>query len=65
MMALLPEDVVKAAVSNEWSGKKVMALLLDRLGDQIQITEDVVKAAAGNSSVLTELLDRQARKRQH
>ena len=25
-----------------------MALLLDRRGDQIQITEDVVKAAASN-----------------
>ena len=39
-----------------------MALLLDRRGDQIQITEDVVKDAAGNSiqgkEVMALLLDR-------
>ena len=39
-----------------------MTLLLDRRGDQIQITEDVVKAAAGNKGnrkeVMTLLLDR-------
>ena len=39
-----------------------MALLLDRRGDQIQITEDVVKAAASNGwngkEVMALLLDR-------
>ena len=40
-------------------GKIVMALLLDRRGDQIQITEDVVKAAAENrEEVMALLLDR-------
>jgi hypothetical protein len=41
----------------------VVALLLDRRGDQIQITEDVVKAAASNwlcgAEVMALLLDRQ------
>ena len=44
------------------NGKEVMALLLDRRGDQIQITEDVVKAAASNGQngkeVMALLLDR-------
>jgi hypothetical protein len=39
-----------------------MALLLDRRGDQIQVTEDVVKAAASNErngkEVMALLLDR-------
>jgi hypothetical protein len=40
---------------------KVMALLLDRLGDQVTITEEVVMAAAGNlwngKKVIALLLD--------
>jgi hypothetical protein len=40
----------------------VMALLLDRRGDQIRVTEDVVKAAASNrrngKEVMALLLDR-------
>ena len=36
-----------------------MALLLDRRGDEITITEDVMKAAAGNDKkVMRLLLDR-------
>ncbi len=33
-----------------------MALLLDQRGDQVTITEDVVKAAAGNSCNVVALL---------
>jgi hypothetical protein len=40
--------MVKAAASNRRNGKEVMALLLDRRGDRIEVTEDVVKAAARN-----------------
>ena len=44
------------------NGEEVMALLLDRRGDQIQITEDVVEAAARNrgdgEEVMALLLDR-------
>jgi hypothetical protein len=51
--------VVKAAAGN---GKEVIALLLDQRGDQITITEEVVKAAAGNwengKEVIALLLDR-------
>jgi hypothetical protein len=38
--------VVKAAAR---SGKIVMAFLLEQQGDEIKITEEVVKAAAGNT----------------
>lgn len=52
---------VEAAAGN-WKNGKVMTLLLDRRGADIQITEDVVKAAAGNllngEEVMTLLLDR-------
>ncbi|RYP43646.1 hypothetical protein DL768_009821 [Monosporascus sp. mg162] len=65
----ITEDVIEAAAGNEVSGEKVMALLLDRYGDQVTITEDVVtitedvvKAAAGNKvsgeGVMALLLDR-------
>ncbi|KAK2021447.1 ankyrin [Colletotrichum zoysiae] len=37
---------MKAAAGNRGSGQKIIALLLDKRGDDIQITEDVVKAAA-------------------
>jgi hypothetical protein len=38
----------KAAARNEESGKEAMNLLLDRRGQEAEITEKVVKAAAGN-----------------
>ncbi|RSL79052.1 hypothetical protein CEP52_017570 [Fusarium oligoseptatum] len=50
------EEVVEAAVKNEESGEKVMALLLDKGGTKIQITEEVIKAAAGNSRSGREIL---------
>ncbi|KAE8140550.1 hypothetical protein BDV38DRAFT_290249 [Aspergillus pseudotamarii] len=37
------------AAANEESGKQIVALLLRRLGEQVQLTEDVLKAAASNS----------------
>ena len=40
------EEVVRAAAQ---SGKEVMVLLLKQQGDEVKITEDVVKAAAGNT----------------
>jgi hypothetical protein len=40
--------VVKAAAGNSENSKNVMALLLDRRGDNVKITEEVVKVA-GNS----------------
>ncbi len=41
------------------NGKEVTALLLDRRGDEITITEEVVKGAAGNGkAVMALLLDR-------
>jgi hypothetical protein len=49
--ARITEDVVKAAARNEENGKEVMALLLDRRGDQVPITENVVKAAARNQLI--------------
>ncbi|KAF2177501.1 HET-domain-containing protein [Zopfia rhizophila CBS 207.26] len=61
------EKVVKAAAGNWRNGKGVMTLLLDRRGNDVQITEEaiteeVVKAAAGNresgKGVMTLLLDR-------
>lgn len=44
-------QVLKAAESNQQKGKEVMSLLLDRRGDQVQIAEDVAKAAAGNEDI--------------
>ncbi|KAL2814419.1 hypothetical protein BJX63DRAFT_442494 [Aspergillus granulosus] len=57
---------MNAAAGNGKSGKDVMTLLLDRRGDQIQITQDVVEAAdvlstlvrSFNKEVITLLLDR-------
>ncbi|KAN0078747.1 hypothetical protein V8E54_005260 [Elaphomyces granulatus] len=53
--------VLLAAASIQ-NAKEMMALLLDRQGDQIQITEEVVKAAANNEGngegVMALLLDR-------
>ncbi|KAN0080609.1 hypothetical protein V8E54_003813 [Elaphomyces granulatus] len=51
---VLDLDVPLAAASIKNNAKEVMALLLDRRGDQIQITEDVVKAAAKNGKEITE-----------
>jgi ankyrin repeat protein len=45
---IIDREVLLAAASIEENAKEMMALLLDRRGDQIEITEDVVKAAAGN-----------------
>ncbi|KAF6784015.1 ankyrin repeat and sam domain containing protein 6 [Colletotrichum sojae] len=42
------EDVVRAAAGNRWSGEQFMKLLLDRRGEEVKVTEEVVKAAAGN-----------------
>ncbi|KAF4455375.1 Vegetative incompatibility protein HET-E-1 [Fusarium austroafricanum] len=54
--------VTQAAAGNSGNGKDVMALLLDRRGDEITITEEVVKTAAGNyrngKKVMALLLDR-------
>jgi hypothetical protein len=35
-----------------------MTLLLNRCGDDVKITEEVIKAAEGNEGVMTLLLDR-------
>ena len=54
-------EVPLAAASTKKNAKEMMALLLDR-GDQIQITEDIVKAVARNwedgKELMTLLLDR-------
>ncbi|KAK3179011.1 hypothetical protein OEA41_001150 [Lepraria neglecta] len=56
---IMEEEVVKIARSCD---KEVMKLLLDRKGDEVQITEGVVTAAAGNKSrggeMMKLLLDR-------
>ncbi|KAK2732923.1 hypothetical protein FQN57_002444, partial [Myotisia sp. PD_48] len=55
------ECVTIAAAGNTRNGEKIMALLLDRRGDQVTITEEVVKAAARNwngEEIMTLLLDR-------
>lgn len=58
----ITKDVVKAAAGNKENRKEVIALLLDRCGDQITITEEVVEATADNKEnrkeVITLLLDR-------
>lgn len=41
-------EVVKEAAGNKGSGGEVMALLLERRGAAVQITEEVAIAAAGN-----------------
>ncbi|KFY17970.1 hypothetical protein V492_00220, partial [Pseudogymnoascus sp. VKM F-4246] len=44
----ITENVVEAATGNERSGKEVVTLLLDQRGDDVRITDNVVKAAARN-----------------
>lgn len=53
------EEVMKAAAQNI-NGERVMTLLLNRLGNDIQITEEVVREAAMNSNeaTMTLLMDR-------
>ena len=41
--------MVKVAAGNYRGGKDVIALLLDRRGDEVKITDQVVQAVAGNS----------------
>ena len=54
--------LVQAVAANRRNGSKVMALLLDRRGDEITITEKVVEAAAANrgngKEAMALLLDR-------
>ncbi|KAK2052004.1 hypothetical protein LY76DRAFT_672636 [Colletotrichum caudatum] len=49
--------VTKAAAVNEGGGKETMAMLLDKRGENIQITEEIVKAAAANFPVLNLMLN--------
>jgi hypothetical protein len=37
--------VVKTAAGNRWNGKEVMAVLLDRSGDKINITGEAIKVS--------------------
>ncbi|KAH9903854.1 vegetative incompatibility protein HET-E-1 [Xylariomycetidae sp. FL2044] len=46
--AYMSIKMVKAAAGNNWNGKEVMALLFDQRGDEVSITEDVVKVTAKN-----------------
>ena len=48
--------MVKTAAGNSWSGKEVVALLLDRRGDQVKITDEVVKTAIRNYSSSKEVI---------
>ncbi|KAL6814600.1 hypothetical protein V8C40DRAFT_282940 [Trichoderma camerunense] len=55
------ERSVTAAAKNWKDGKEIITLLFDRYGDQILITESIIKAAAGNyrkNGVMALLLDR-------
>ncbi|KAL9468812.1 hypothetical protein ACSS6W_010506 [Trichoderma asperelloides] len=57
----ITEDIVKATAGNAFHGKDILELLLNHRGDQIIITEDIVKAAAENwkgKEVVELLLDR-------
>ncbi|KAK4235549.1 ankyrin repeat-containing domain protein, partial [Achaetomium macrosporum] len=56
----ITEEVVKAAAGNYRIGKEMMALLLDRRGDQITITEKAISIIAGqfDKEIMTLLLDR-------
>lgn len=59
--AKVDERVVITAARNLWRGMDMMTLLLDQRGDQIIITEDIVKAAAENENgkeMMALLLDR-------
>lgn len=49
----MTDKVVKAAAENEGSGQDVMELLLEKRGDEVQITGKVVKAAAGRGGVVS------------
>ncbi|KAH6668423.1 hypothetical protein B0J14DRAFT_488350, partial [Halenospora varia] len=51
---IISEEAVKTAAGNERSGKEVMMFLLEQLGADVVITEEVLKAAAtcGNDGVL-------------
>ncbi|KZL63519.1 ankyrin repeat protein, partial [Colletotrichum tofieldiae] len=42
------QNVMELVAENVEGGRNIMALLLDKRGHEIQITDDVVKAAAGN-----------------
>ncbi|KAM6479273.1 hypothetical protein HDV62DRAFT_399436 [Trichoderma sp. SZMC 28011] len=44
------EKLVKAAATNRINGLETMSILFDRYESQIQVTEDVVRAAIGNKS---------------
>jgi hypothetical protein len=48
--------VVEAAAGNYRNSREVMTLLLDRRGDQVSITERVVKGAVRNSKEVMALL---------
>ena len=50
----LTEDVLKAAVANEWSGWAVTKLLLFKGCDTI--TEGILEAAAGNWTISEKVL---------
>ena len=58
-LTIISEEVVTAAAG--FGGKKVMTLLLEQRGADVMITEEVVKAAAGNfwngKEVMTLLLE--------
>lgn len=41
-------NVLEAAARNEGKGKEIMELLLDRLGNNVEISENLVKIAASN-----------------
>ncbi|RBA10996.1 hypothetical protein FPRO05_14321 [Fusarium proliferatum] len=49
--------VMQIAASSSNNGKEVIALLLDRRGDEVTITEKVVKAAAANYSHGKEVME--------
>ncbi|WQF77080.1 Putative NACHT nucleoside triphosphatase, P-loop containing nucleoside triphosphate hydrolase [Colletotrichum destructivum] len=50
------EITLTAVAENRGSGHKIMALLLDKRGDEIRITEDVVEAAAENKESGKEIM---------
>jgi hypothetical protein len=41
----ITDEVVKTAAGNRWNGKEVMAVLLDRSGDKINITGEAIKVS--------------------
>ena len=44
----ITEEVIKVVIENKYSGKKVMRLFLNRLNNDVKITEDIVKTVVGN-----------------